>query len=259
MKQCLECKKTKSTKEFYFCKTTKDNLRIYCKSCWKKRSQKYAENNSNIHSRVRTLLYNSKTSAKKRNLPWNLDETYLKSIVTDKCPVFGIDLKWNNYNKKVQPDSPSLDKIIPELGYVKGNVVFISNRANTIKHNATEIELYAVADWLHDKRKEVMNAFQIQPAPVPTGPDTDGDADSKRRAVPTTGSGEDGDDAHHHCGTISWEDANHRTQTGGGDGVGHGDYKVAAFEQIEMFQDYGGTEPEIVLLEFERRYLSDKP
>jgi hypothetical protein len=53
-----------------------------------------------------------------------------------------------------------LDRIIPELGYVKHNVVFISNRANSIKNDATERELYDVADWLHERTKEVLNAIK---------------------------------------------------------------------------------------------------
>ena len=35
------------------------------------------------------------------------------------------------------PDSPSLDRIVPELGYVKGNIRVISNRANHLKSDAT--------------------------------------------------------------------------------------------------------------------------
>lgn len=38
-------------------------------------------------------------------------------------------------------DSPSIDKVIPELGYVRGNVWVISNKANRIKNNATLEEL----------------------------------------------------------------------------------------------------------------------
>lgn len=37
--------------------------------------------------------------------------------------------------------APSIDKIIPALGYVPGNVMVISLRANTLKNNATLAEL----------------------------------------------------------------------------------------------------------------------
>jgi hypothetical protein len=42
---------------------------------------------------------------------------------------------------KPTDNSPSLDKIIPSLGYVRGNVQVISQRANSIKRDATLAEL----------------------------------------------------------------------------------------------------------------------
>ena len=48
------------------------------------------------------------------------------------------------------PGSPTLDRIVPSLGYVPGNVVVISHKANSIKSNATAAEIRAVADWLDD-------------------------------------------------------------------------------------------------------------
>ena len=41
--------------------------------------------------------------------------------------------------------SPSLDKIKPHLGYVPGNVLVVSHRANMIKHDATPEELSLLA------------------------------------------------------------------------------------------------------------------
>ena len=47
-----------------------------------------------------------------------------------------------------QDDSPSIDKIIPEKGYVKGNVAIISQLVNRVKNNAkTPEEIRQVADW----------------------------------------------------------------------------------------------------------------
>ena len=42
--------------------------------------------------------------------------------------------------------SPTLDKQIPELGYVIGNIEVISHLANTIKQNVGSHEVRAVAD-----------------------------------------------------------------------------------------------------------------
>lgn len=94
--------------------------------------------------------------AKALNLPFNIDLEYLIEIATERCPIFNQEFRWGRHNGKSNDFTPSLDRIIPELGYVKGNVVFISILANRIKNNATEKELYAVADWLYKKRKEVL-------------------------------------------------------------------------------------------------------
>jgi hypothetical protein len=53
------------------------------------------------------------------------------------CPVLGI--KMTRYTGRGGPmdDSPTLDRIVNELGYVSGNVRVISNKANRIKTNAT--------------------------------------------------------------------------------------------------------------------------
>jgi hypothetical protein len=44
--------------------------------------------------------------------------------------------------------SPSLDRIVPQKGYTKGNVVFISGYANMIKQDATYEEIMKVAKWV---------------------------------------------------------------------------------------------------------------
>jgi hypothetical protein len=44
-------------------------------------------------------------------------------------------------------DSPSVDRIDPNGGYVKGNVVVVSYRANLIKTNASVDELCKIADY----------------------------------------------------------------------------------------------------------------
>lgn len=64
--------------------------------------------------------------------------------VPDRCPVLGIEIR---ANEKAGPldSSPSLDKIVPALGYVPGNIRIISNRANRIRSDATAEELMLIA------------------------------------------------------------------------------------------------------------------
>ena len=91
-----------------------------------------------------------KARSKDERIPFNLDSDYLYEIFPKDyiCPVLGIKMKWGDAFKKYAGDSsPSLDKIIPNKGYVKGNVIWISWRANDIKKNATVDELEQVLSF----------------------------------------------------------------------------------------------------------------
>lgn len=82
--------------------------------------------------------------AKKAGIPFDISEADV--YVPECCPIFGTALVFGG--ARGNPHSPSIDRIKPELGYVKGNVAVISARANTLKNNATPAELRQVADWL---------------------------------------------------------------------------------------------------------------
>jgi hypothetical protein len=58
---------------------------------------------------------------------------------SNKCPLLNINLKKGI--KKIQDNSLTLDRIIPKLGYVVDNVMFISHKANRIKNNLTLNEM----------------------------------------------------------------------------------------------------------------------
>lgn len=102
----------------------------------------------------RYLLIGAKVRAKKRGIVFEIDE--LDIVIPDVCPVLGIPLvikeRVSTSDKRkhfVPPNAPSLDRIRPDLGYVKGNVQVISWRANNIKRDATPEELRKVADYVN--------------------------------------------------------------------------------------------------------------
>jgi len=85
---------------------------------------------------AKRLLSSAKCRAAKKKLQFNLSlNDILRMLKRRKCPVFGIKLKLTN-SKSNCDSSPSLDRVIPKLGYVKGNAVVISWRANRIKSDA---------------------------------------------------------------------------------------------------------------------------
>ena len=94
----------------------------------------------------------AKNRAVKKGVPFELTTAYIKTLMNDTCPIFGTDFNYGK-NKGIQPTSPTLDRIVPELGYVEGNVVIISAQANHIKSAYTSKEIYLVADWLYEIEK----------------------------------------------------------------------------------------------------------
>lgn len=88
------------------------------------------------------LIGAARRRAKEHGVPCTL--TLNDIVVTDTCPILGIPLIKGE--KVAGPNSPTLDRIKPELGYVPGNVWVISMKANQIKSNATAAEIMKVAE-----------------------------------------------------------------------------------------------------------------
>ena len=86
----------------------------------------------------------AKSRAKKNNLPFNIELDDI--FIPERCPLLGIKIESTEVRNS--PNNPSLDKIIPEKGYIKGNVWVISNRANTLKNDATLQELKTLVENL---------------------------------------------------------------------------------------------------------------
>lgn len=94
-------------------------------------------------------MLNRARSAAKRGVPFNLES--IEDIPYEThCPVFGVKLV---VGTKQHDFSPSIDKIVPELGYTKGNVIVVSFLANRIKSNATPEQIMAVAKFYKKLRK----------------------------------------------------------------------------------------------------------
>ncbi len=100
----------------------------------------------------RTLWELAYQRARVKNIPFNIEVSDI--FIPKFCPVLGILLVIGNRGQGY--DSPSLDRIIPELGYVKGNIAVISWRANNLKRDATLEELKAVVSWFENNKPSVI-------------------------------------------------------------------------------------------------------
>lgn len=92
-------------------------------------------------SYVKSMLNRAKARAILKNLEFNLSIDDI--LIPEYCPILNIKLEY--YQKQGGSDnSPALDRIDNNKGYIKGNIQVISNKANRIKTNATLSEIEAV-------------------------------------------------------------------------------------------------------------------
>jgi hypothetical protein len=108
----------------------------------------YIPSNSIWYKRAASIYH----SSKKRNIPLGFGSamelaTYIKQIAPEKCPCFEVPFveRGNGFS----PWSPSIDKIDPTLGYVKGNIQVISMLANCMKRDATKEQLIKFSEWVN--------------------------------------------------------------------------------------------------------------
>jgi hypothetical protein len=72
-------------------------------------------------------------------------------IVPELCPVLGIPLRIAR--GKADDNSPTLDRINNNRGYVRGNICVISHRANRLKSDSTIEELKAILLYAQEQEK----------------------------------------------------------------------------------------------------------
>lgn len=108
-----------------------------------KKFSRWAE--ANPEKALRSKLRNSAhTRAKKLGLPFDLARDDI--VIPEFCPVLGIRLSRSTVH--ACDNSPSLDRVVPELGYVLSNVRVISLRANIIKSFGTALEHRKIAEYI---------------------------------------------------------------------------------------------------------------
>jgi hypothetical protein len=83
--------------------------------------------------------------ARDKGLPINITKEDI--VIPVLCPILGIPLIVHE-GSGAWPDSPSLDRIDPVKGYVRGNIWVISQRANQMKGSANMKELRVFAEWI---------------------------------------------------------------------------------------------------------------
>lgn len=160
-KTCTKCGESKPRDEFYK-RSGGRLLHSQCKVCMKSRNdpvyqkEYHAEYRDRLKEEMRfhtalgkSLIANqlwrgAKRRAEEKGLEFTITEQDIH--VPDVCPILGIPLKVGD--GVVHDESPTLDRISSDKGYVPGNIHVISHRANRVKSNATVDDLKKVFEWM---------------------------------------------------------------------------------------------------------------
>jgi len=90
---------------------------------------------------IRNMVSQAKYRSKKFDIPFDLYPEDL--FIPSHCPLLGIPIEIRSGSRD---STPSLDRIAPDLGYVRGNCWIISSLANTAKNNLTLEQFSIIAE-----------------------------------------------------------------------------------------------------------------
>lgn len=169
--ECKQCKLTKPFMAFSVDKSEENGLAAMCKMCVQIKNAKREEERHSrdiVGVKLRTMAEASKHRAKVKSLPYELSIEYMERFRNlTHCPVLGIQLEWEN--KISTMASPSLDRIIPEWGYVPGNIQVLSYLANSMKRDANLETIRRFANWALSfvaSETQKIAPFYVNPTPT---------------------------------------------------------------------------------------------
>lgn len=160
MRICSSCLAEKEEADFY---REGDRLRRICKACDRFRNQRWVDANRKRYRELNLLASRryrqrdpiarlhdiTRRRAAKRGIEFSISVEDIGPW-PQHCPVLGIELRSGFGSGTGQLDkaaAPSIDRIDNTKGYVPGNVVIVSWRANRLKSDASPAELRALADF----------------------------------------------------------------------------------------------------------------
>ena len=157
MAECSKCGKRQPRENF---KTRQYSDRVvhqsFCRTCENEENttRKYKD----LTSYYRQKCSNARSKAKKAGLPFDLTIEYLLEMhfkQEGKCFLTGRELccERNQKNERRSSETCSLDKIVPELGYVKGNVLLVIDKVNRVKADCTLDEM---KQWMPEWYRRIM-------------------------------------------------------------------------------------------------------
>ena len=134
-KLCSRCKKNNRSWSKH------GNLKYYCLECEREKATEWRNNNP-----VKRLLSYAKSRAFNRGLEFSITVEDLP--IPERCPILNIEFDFS-LNGKAKPNSLSSHRLDSNKGYVKGNVILCSWRANDLIKDMTLEEASCIFDFLN--------------------------------------------------------------------------------------------------------------
>jgi len=138
------------------------SARVYCPPCAASNRDWYVWS-LDYGRRLARLCSMAKNRARTAKVPFNIDREHLVELWdqnSGKCVLTGRTFSLEAWGDKgqVNPDAPSIDRINPKLGYVKGNVRLVTYHMNiSLSDFGTELfkvlaESYLMQDVINGDR-----------------------------------------------------------------------------------------------------------
>lgn len=94
-----------------------------------------------VDNRLQTLIFSTRRTAKLKGIEHSITVDDL--VHSDICPLTGVMIDWGCSGRHLL--NPSVDRIDPTKGYIKGNVEIMSCLGNSMKNNASPEQLIIFA------------------------------------------------------------------------------------------------------------------
>lgn len=158
--RCSNCSKIQSIDEFQFGRRgTRDEYKYsYCNEC--RKDKIIIKLNGDVEKFLEHRFKSVKARCKKRNILFSISkEEFIEQYHKQRGLCFYSNEKMVCEYKRggVLRDSLSLDKIIPQLGYISGNFVFAINRFNLCKNDLT---LEEIKKWIPKWYEKIVEHFK---------------------------------------------------------------------------------------------------
>ena len=197
MKICSKCKNEYALEWFVKNKQCRDGYAGTCKNCQNEYSRNWKRENRDRLAPIKRKQYadrygviqREKERIRKEQYPLKVRSQLLRAGMRDRARVKGIEFDSGFFSvgylmerlsrnlncecchnpldisfkvdRKFNESSPSMDRVNPLKGYVKGNVAILCWRCNRIKQDAAPQELRAIADFMDCWGNEVESDIEL--------------------------------------------------------------------------------------------------